>query len=289
MIELHKLYRPHTAHPFERTASYCEVAPCDALAPYIRCFWGTLHPVLERDRPGDTVVTPDTCADVIFTVDHTTGAVSCAFCGISDTPGAAHSFADAQHLRSQFGIRFYAWTAIAFAEDTLAGSKNENFDARRHFSALCKALEQRLPEVQTLPARIRLAEDFLLRHLRPERCSPTVLNAVYEMLHRHGNLQTAALSRSLHISTRQLERRFSEETGLSPKQLSTLVRYQFLWDGVLNRRFSSLADAAYRLGYADQAHLAHEFKRFHAMTLRDAVLYAEKDVAFLQDKTARSL
>ena len=36
MIELHKLYHPHTAHPFERTAFYCEVAPCDALAPYIR-------------------------------------------------------------------------------------------------------------------------------------------------------------------------------------------------------------------------------------------------------------
>ncbi|MCI5650972.1 MAG: helix-turn-helix domain-containing protein [Ruminococcus bromii] len=288
-MELHELYTPRTAHPFERTASYWEAAPCAALAPYIRCFWGTVHPVLERDRPGGTVVTPDTCADVIFTVDHTTATVSSAFCGVSDTAGAAHSFTAAQHLRSQFGIRFYAWTAIAFVEDTLSGSKNGNFDARRHFSALCKALEPRLLVVQTLPARIRLAEDFLLRHMHPERCSPDVLNAVYEILRQRGGLQTAALSRSLHISARQLERRFSEEAGLSPKQLSTLVRYQFFWDGILNRRFLSLADAAYQLGYADQAHLTHEFKRFHAMTIHDAVQYARKDVAFLQDKTARSL
>lgn len=78
-MELYELYTPRTAHPFERTASYWETAPCVALAPYIRCFWGTVHPVLERDRPGGTVVTPDTCADVIFTVDHTTATVSSAF------------------------------------------------------------------------------------------------------------------------------------------------------------------------------------------------------------------
>ncbi|MGN0478968.1 MAG: helix-turn-helix domain-containing protein [Hominenteromicrobium sp.] len=289
MTELHKLYRPHTAHPFEHTASYCEAAPCDALAPYVRCFWGTLHPVPERDRPGGTVVTPDTCADIIFTVNHTAGTVSCAFCGVSDTAGAAHSFTAAPHLCSQFGIRFYAWTAAAFSEDTLAGTKNRSFDARCHFSALCKQLGPQLLSVQTLHARIRLAEDFLLRRLCPERCSPIVLNAVYEMLRLRGNLQTADISRRLHVSTRQLERRFSEETGLSPKQLSVLVRYQYLWDGVLNRRFSSLADAAYQLGYADQAHLSHEFRRFHAMTLREAVQYAEKDVAFLQDNSVRSL
>ena len=78
-MELYELYTPRTAHPFERTASYWETAPCAALAPYIRCFWGTVHPVLERYRPGGTVVTPDTCEDVIFTVDHTTATVSSAF------------------------------------------------------------------------------------------------------------------------------------------------------------------------------------------------------------------
>ena len=99
-----------------------------------------------------------------------------------------------------------------------------------------------------------------------------------------GNLRTESLSRSLHISRRQIERRFLEETGFSPKQLTNLVRYQMLWNGLLHRRFRSLSDAALELGYTDQAHLSREFKRYHTMNIHDALQYAAKDVAFLQDE-----
>ena len=39
-MELHKLYRPLTAAPFAGNHGYREFPPCQALAPYIRCFWG---------------------------------------------------------------------------------------------------------------------------------------------------------------------------------------------------------------------------------------------------------
>lgn len=40
-VEFHWLYRPLTAHPFQNTALYREVPPNPALAPWVRCFWGT--------------------------------------------------------------------------------------------------------------------------------------------------------------------------------------------------------------------------------------------------------
>jgi len=282
-LQLSDLYKPLTAHPFERTAAYWEAAPCAALQPYIRCFWGTVQPIFVPETGVSDLVIPDTCCDVIFTVNHTDNTVDSAFCGTSDLSFSAYTYTQKPYLRSVFGIRFYAWSAVVFSEDTLRDSKNETSHADSHFSALRKTLAPQLFDVPALSARIRLAEDFLLRHMHPERSSPLVGNAIYEMLAHRGNLRTETLSRTLHISRRQIERRFAEETGFSPKQLSNLIRYQSLWDGLLHRRFRSLSDAALELGYTDQAHLSRKFKRFHTMTIRDALHYSAKDVAFLQD------
>lgn len=283
-MQLSDLYKPLTAHPFDRTVSYFEAAPCAALQPYIRCFWGTVHPVIAPAQAVSDLVVPDTCCDVIFTVNHSANTLESSFCGTSDTTFAAYTYSQKPYLRSVFGIRFYAWSAVAFSEDSLSGSKNEVSDADSHFSALRKTLAPQLFEVDTLSERISIAENFLLHHMHPERSSALVQNAIYEMLSHRGNLRTDSLSLTLHVSTRQIERRFQEETGLSPKQLATLIRYQYLWEGLLQRRFRSLADAALELGYTDQSHLSREFKRYHTLTIREALQYAAKDVAFLQDK-----
>ncbi len=37
--KLYKSYNPITATPFQCTEEYMEFVPCDALKPYIRCFW----------------------------------------------------------------------------------------------------------------------------------------------------------------------------------------------------------------------------------------------------------
>ena len=39
MHKLYKSYHPVTATPYQCTEDYMEFAPCEALKPYIRCFW----------------------------------------------------------------------------------------------------------------------------------------------------------------------------------------------------------------------------------------------------------
>lgn len=100
------------------------------------------------------------------------------------------------------------------------------------------------------------------------------------MLCRRGSIDQ--LSRSLHISTRQLERLFQSRIGLPPKALACLIRYQLLWRDALQPGFD-VQDAVFRYGYTDQAHLLRDFKRFHTMTIPQALAYARKDVGFLQE------
>ena len=69
MDTLTRLYHPITGTPFQSDETYREVTPCAALAPYIRCFWGSEHPLLARPHEGGIVI-PDTCMDIIFTLDY---------------------------------------------------------------------------------------------------------------------------------------------------------------------------------------------------------------------------
>lgn len=278
----YEMYYPLTAAPFRRSESYREIAPCEALRPYVRCFWGG-ETVPGGADPG-SLVTPDTCVDIIFHLNTSSRQIDSGFCGIDLCSFSAPEAAPNSGSDSTFAIRFYAWTAAFFAEDSLRETKNGFFDAGVHFSSLVKALAPLLLETEGLSARAALAEAQLLSHLRPHGCPPLVLEGVTQLLLHRGTLRTEALAREVHLSTRQLERLFHAYIGVSPKQLSSLVRYQYLWHDVLFQTDFQLQDAVFRYGFTDQSHLLREFKRFHTMTIPEAVAYARNHGVFLQDK-----
>ena len=65
-----KNYTPITAMPYRHSESYVEIEPCAALKPYIRCFWGSRDIyTLEAGVGTENVVVPDTCMEVILTVN----------------------------------------------------------------------------------------------------------------------------------------------------------------------------------------------------------------------------
>ena len=69
MHRLSGMYHPITGTPFQSDETYMEWAPCNALKPYIRCFWGTKQPVHGGKKEGQQgIVIPDTCMDVIFDI-----------------------------------------------------------------------------------------------------------------------------------------------------------------------------------------------------------------------------
>jgi AraC-like DNA-binding protein len=130
--------------------------------------------------------------------------------------------------------------------------------------------------------RIAVTESFLLRHLHPERGSSFVMQAVDSIIERRGNTKIDRITADMHISSRQLERLFSSQVGIPPKKLASLVRYQYVWNDILFRPDFNILDEVYEYGYTDQAHLLHEFKQYHSMTIGEAKRYALRDVEFLQ-------
>jgi len=275
-MDLSRWYQPITATPFQNDAHYSEQPPRHALLrPWIRCLWGGCA----GSSPAPHPVIPDTCSDIILRIDRRTGQMRADYCALSDETFFSTSAQD-PHVEL-FAVRFYAWAAPAFMQDSLRRSLNGFFDAREHFPSLVQALLPILQETASFAQRCERAERILLSHLNPSAVRPEVLNASAAILQSRGSIRVAELAVRNQLSPRQLERLFDEYTGASPKKLADLIRYQYLWREAVSSSAFDVQDAVFRYGYADQSHLLRHFRRYHGMTLSEAISFAH--VGFVQD------
>lgn len=277
-------YYPLTAAPFQKNRKYKELLPQKELAEYVRCFWGS-EPTCTgtvRTEKGELII-PDTCVDIIYHIDYTENKVTGGFCGINDRSFYAIDNSIKGHLTATFAIRFYAWGAYVFAEDSMQSTTNGFYEVGSRFAWLDRVLRPKLLELQTLQEKISFAEQLLLEKVQNIRENKVVKCAVHTILLHKGSLEVSKLAQEAFVSSRQLERLFHEYIGITPKKLSSLVRYQFLWKDILYEPDFEVLNGVHRYGYADQAHLLHEFKRFHSMDIRSAKRLAYKNVGNLQD------
>ena len=106
---------------------------------------------------------------------------------------------------------------------------------------------------------------------------PELIRAWRVLQDSGGRCRIEDLAREVALSPRQLRALMVAETGLSPKQLAR----QFRFDGVISQLAdgsSSLAEVAARTGYADQAHLAREFRRMAGCTPTQWLLEERRNI-----------
>lgn len=269
-METKMLYRPLTATPFKHNSAYREIEPCIMLQPYVRCFWGgCMTPDIEADESSGIVI-PDTCVDIIYRMDDMGNIITSDFVGINDRSFFIQGNHNAENKMEVFAIRFYAWGAYAFCEDSFVGTVNGRYDVRERFSWLDRELRIRLSEPGNLTDWIRLAETLLLKKLETARENVIVDRVMQDILRHHGGLEISRLSKQNLVSSRQIERLFHEYIGITPKKLSNLVRYQCLWRDIVSQGHFDLMEAVHKYGYTDAPHLMREFERYHSMGIRDA-------------------
>lgn len=283
------LYYPITATPFKRNKSYVEVVPSQLLIPYIRCFWGTESPLIQGkiDELPELVI-PDTCVDIIYHIDYTGNVVMGGFCGINDCGFYANNGGITGHEVSTFAIRFYAWSAYAFVDDTLRATLNGYYDVGSRFEWLDQIIRPRLLELRTLQDKIAFVEKLFIKRLSNVRNNAIIDNSIQSILTNKGSLDISDVAKQSFVSTRQLERLFHEYIGITPKKISNIIRYQFLWRDILCESHFDILNAVYRYGYTDQSHLLRKFKRYHSMDINAARLVALKDVENIQDNNTQA-
>ncbi len=268
MFELNSIYTPITALPNVRNNAYTEIAPCIALRPYIRCFWGTVYQVKNCEMPSRPVI-PDTCMDIIFNVNYTQNTYTGKFCALDE-----HSYHSPVINNSDkvgvWGIRFYAWSSVLFSDCPINNDK-PYIDIDDVFHGLKKEFEPFLFDIISLKDKIAAAEKILIKRLDANKLNNDMMNALFFIIKNNGNIKISDISSYTGLSKRTLERIFKGNMGISPKTIQALIRYQLLWQDIyLHRRFD-VSDALLKYGYFDQAHLLNNFKQKHSMTPNEAL------------------
>lgn len=246
------------------------------LQSYVRCFWGGEYEYPDTEPDGHSeIVIPDTCVDIIYRIDNAGNIILSDFMGINDRSFCAQGNKKERQEFSVFAIRFYAWSAYVFSEDSFIGTVNGRYDVRERFSWLDRELRGRLAEPGNLADRIQLTESLLLKKLETARENAVVDRVMNDILRHQGGLEINQLAKENFICSRQMERLFHEYIGITPKKLSNLVRYQCLWKDLVSQDHFDIMDAVHKYGYTDSSHLMREFERYHSMNIRSA-----REIAF---------
>ena len=241
-----------------------EGEPHTLLRPYVASYWGFAR---DLTRMGRFAVTPDCFVELIFFADPP--AVEIADALVRLPPCTLIPLLDEPlQLRTDgvvrcFAARLHAWAAgIVFPQTNVA--TEAWYDAGAAFERELPAIRGAL-ERDAWPELVATLDVALSRVLACANPVAPGVSAVRAFVSPPGDRAAAATSdvaASEGRSRRQVERNVRSLTNRSPKQLVALTRFQFVRDALWAAPDTPLDRLALEAGYADQAHLTRQFRRF---------------------------
>lgn len=101
-----------------------------------------------------------------------------------------------------------------------------------------------------------------------EHSNLLVLHSSNLLIRSAGSISIEQLAEDTGYTARYIDRCFRNETGLSPKQLAKIVRFQAAVSALNQNQHKgrSLTEIAADLGYFDQSHFVHDFKAYTGLT-----------------------
>jgi AraC-like DNA-binding protein len=241
--------------------------PTPGLQSFIKCFW-TLEdnksPRQERQR-----IVPDGCMEMIFHY----GDLYRQYFNDGNSVIQPRSFIFGQITSyievaptGSSGIvaaRFFPEGLMPFLPIPVSSLENKALSLEKIFGAKGKTLEEAVISAPGTKQRIQLIEDFLMNMPTKPQAIDTVTKAcVKEIFQSQGQAGMMELANKANINRRNMERRFAAAIGMSPKQLSKVVRLQAAVKMLGQKKISSLTSLAHENGYYDQAHFIKDFKEF---------------------------
>ncbi|MGR6128267.1 DUF6597 domain-containing transcriptional factor [Paenibacillus sp. SER-28] len=292
---LHSLFRPIQVNGRDSSTYYIEKKPSAALRAYVACYWES-GPVT-RERVGDFVVSredaaslslpeegavdrvlPDGCTDILLEYDPVSKRQDISYCGTF-----THPFVSARQAGSEariFAVRFFPGGAHFFHGIPIHLFTDGNFRLEDIWPESVAIIGERILEAQDFNERVRIMDEYLNQLLLRQRTNDCDLmkNLLHRIFVSGGSVGVKELAEHEAISERQINRKFGQWIGISPKKFSEVVRFQSVLHSIKGGGLD-WTEMALKHSFFDQAHLIRDFRRFYG----DSPLTAAKDLRKLSD------
>ncbi len=180
-----------------------------------------------------------------------------------------------------FAVRFYPYGLANFLDTPIKELANTETPLSALFGdAIADALAQQIRLAEDTESRIAIIERFLFKKLNDQASIDNIVKATIDsMFLTSGAVSIKQMLANDGSKRRQLERKFTAQVGMSPKQLSKVIRLQAVLKMMLTQRPERLSQIAYESDYYDQAHFTRDFKEFTGMTPKEFFKFDNDEMA----------
>ncbi|MBO6516224.1 MAG: AraC family transcriptional regulator [Bacteroidia bacterium] len=170
-----------------------------------------------------------------------------------------------------FAIRFYPYGFANFVSVPIKSLANTETPIHELFGdEVGNLLEKQMIQASNVEERISVIEEFLLTKLQEQNTVDQIVKTTVDALaSSKGTSTIGTILKEDPGKRRQLERKFVQQIGISPKQLGKVIRLQSALKMLLNDEGENLTNIAYENEYYDQAHFIKDFKEFTGVSPKE--------------------
>ena len=245
--------------------------PSERLKSFVECYWN-LEATL-ASTPIINHIVPDGTMKLIFhygdtyryhpPLGHAYLLPKCFLIGQLTRPFVV----EPTGFTGSFVVRFHPHGFLPFSTIPFKQILNKAIPIEQLFGEKGHQLGQRILFSKNHEERIQIMEAFLLDRLANTTVTDSIVaSAIATFRDTHGILLVQTYSHQIDVHRKQLTRKLSSNTGLTPKQLAKTLRIQSALNSLLKNQVSSLTDLAYENEYFDQSHFIKDFKAFTGIT-----------------------
>lgn len=250
---------------------YQTYLPPPDLSPFVKCYWTLVD--VNNQKPERQRIVPDGCMELIFQL----GDIYKQYTSDDAFLLQPRCFVFGQITQTldieptgrteTFAVRFHPNGFKPFATIAISSMENRAVSLVELFGIEGQQLQTEMLNTTNLQQRKDTVESFLRKRLQtPYAIDWITKESVSTILALQGKLSVEMLSETVNVHRRQLERKFAEVIGLSPKQLAKMIRLQTTLKQLADNPGKSLTELAHDGQYYDQAHFIKDFKEFTGKT-----------------------
>lgn len=248
--------------------NYQTYRPHPDLQSIIQCYW-TLEVDADKNAEKQRIV-PDGCIEMAFILgDDIKRYTSDDNFILQPRAMVLGQTIDAFYIQptgyvNTFAVRFYPLGFANLVSTNIKTLANRETELSQLFGEeVSQTLTNNITKAIDTIERIQIIEEFLFATLRTTNVVDKIVQSTVDaLLSTNGSVSIKDILNDDLSKRRQLERKFTKQIGISPKQLGKVIRMQSALKLLISQKADSLTQVAYSSDYYDQAHFIKDFKEF---------------------------